>query len=109
MIRRLEAGYELDDDPSRIDVDAVHDYLANRSYWAEVRPRETVARLGLKIVYDRSYPPNTVDYTPIVRGIAAGAKREPNPAQMVSRGQDFPGVRSPNSIPRSAGWQQEWR
>jgi hypothetical protein len=31
MIRRLHDGYELDDDPARIDVDAVHDYLANRS------------------------------------------------------------------------------
>src|SRR6202040_1982216 len=29
--------------------------------------RETVARLGLKVVYDRSYPPTSVDYTPIVR------------------------------------------
>ena len=45
MIRRLEAGYELDDDPLRIDGDAVHDYLANQSYWAEGRPRETVERL----------------------------------------------------------------
>jgi GNAT superfamily N-acetyltransferase len=43
--RRLVGGYELDDDPSRIDVDAVHDYLANHSYWAEGRPRETVERL----------------------------------------------------------------
>jgi branched-chain amino acid transport system substrate-binding protein len=33
--------------------------------------RETVQRLGLKVVYDRSYPPNTVDYTPIVRAIQA--------------------------------------
>ena len=45
MIRRLGDGYELDDDPDRVDVDAVHDYLANRSYWAEGRPRETVERL----------------------------------------------------------------
>jgi GNAT superfamily N-acetyltransferase len=45
MIRRLQEGYELDDDPARIDADAVHDYLANRSYWAEGRPRETVERL----------------------------------------------------------------
>jgi GNAT superfamily N-acetyltransferase len=45
MIRRLEGGYELDDDPSRIDVGAVHDYLANHSYWAQGRPRETVERL----------------------------------------------------------------
>src|SRR5215831_1466019 len=33
--------------------------------------RETVARLGFKTVYDRSYPPSTVDYTPIVRAVAA--------------------------------------
>ena len=45
MRRDLGDGIELDDDPARIDVDAVHDYLANESYWAEGRPRETVARL----------------------------------------------------------------
>jgi GNAT superfamily N-acetyltransferase len=45
MRRALEEGLELDDDPSRIDVDAVHDFLANVSYWAEGRPHETVARL----------------------------------------------------------------
>jgi len=33
--------------------------------------REIVQKLGLKIVYDRSYPPTTVDYTPIVRAIQA--------------------------------------
>lgn len=46
MTRRpLADGLELDDDPGRVDVDAVHDYLANRSYWASGRPRETVERL----------------------------------------------------------------
>ena len=44
MIRELGDGYELDDDPNRIDLDAVHAYLS-RSYWAEGRPRETVERL----------------------------------------------------------------
>jgi ribosomal protein S18 acetylase RimI-like enzyme len=43
--RELTGGLELDDDPSRIDVDAVHDYLANESYWAKGRPREVVERL----------------------------------------------------------------
>jgi branched-chain amino acid transport system substrate-binding protein len=33
--------------------------------------RETVAKLGLKVVYDRSYPPTSTDYTPIVRAIQA--------------------------------------
>ena len=39
MRRALGGGYELDDDPARIDRDAVHAYLA-RSYWAEGRSRE---------------------------------------------------------------------
>ena len=33
--------------------------------------RETVAKLGFKTVYDRSYPPSTVDYSPIVRAVNA--------------------------------------
>jgi ribosomal protein S18 acetylase RimI-like enzyme len=43
--RELGGGLELDDDPARIDVDAVHDYLANESYWAKGRPRDVVERL----------------------------------------------------------------
>jgi ribosomal protein S18 acetylase RimI-like enzyme len=43
--RVLADGIELDDDAARIDVDAVHDYLANESYWARGRPREVVERL----------------------------------------------------------------
>jgi branched-chain amino acid transport system substrate-binding protein len=35
--------------------------------------REKVRALGLKIVYDRSYPPNTVDFQGIVRSIQAAA------------------------------------
>jgi GNAT superfamily N-acetyltransferase len=37
--RDLGDGYELDDDPARIDSEAVHAYLT-RSYWAEGRSRE---------------------------------------------------------------------
>ena len=48
MRQLLADGLELDDDPDRIDVDAVHDYLANKSYWAEGRPREVVERLVLR-------------------------------------------------------------
>ncbi len=33
--------------------------------------REQVKRTGLKVVYDKTYPPNTVDYAPIVRAIQA--------------------------------------
>ena len=48
MKRTLAGGYELDDDPARVDVNAVHDYLANHSYWAEDRPRDVVERLVLE-------------------------------------------------------------
>ena len=44
MNRPLEGGYELDDDPARIDVEAVHAFLTE-SYWAEGRSFETVERL----------------------------------------------------------------
>jgi GNAT superfamily N-acetyltransferase len=43
--RDLGDGYELDDDPARIDVDAVFGFLSNHAYWAEGRPRELVERL----------------------------------------------------------------
>jgi branched-chain amino acid transport system substrate-binding protein len=33
--------------------------------------RETIKKLGLNVVYDKSYPPNTTDFTPIVRAIQA--------------------------------------
>jgi ribosomal protein S18 acetylase RimI-like enzyme len=36
---------EFDDDPARVDVGAVHDFLANHSYWAKGRPYEVVERL----------------------------------------------------------------
>jgi GNAT superfamily N-acetyltransferase len=42
--RDLGGGIELDDDKARVDVDAVHDYLANHSYWAAGRPRDEVVR-----------------------------------------------------------------
>ena len=44
MTRALPTGFELDDDPARIDVDAVHDFLSNHAYWAQGRPRETIER-----------------------------------------------------------------
>jgi branched-chain amino acid transport system substrate-binding protein len=33
--------------------------------------RENAKKVGLKVVYDRRYPPNTTDFAPIVRAIAA--------------------------------------
>jgi len=37
--RDLGDGYELDDDPARIDREAVHRYLSEESYWARGRSR----------------------------------------------------------------------
>ncbi|HUB77102.1 MAG TPA: GNAT family N-acetyltransferase [Solirubrobacteraceae bacterium] len=42
MLRELDGGYELDDDPRRIDVDAVHRFLAEQSYWARGRAHSLV-------------------------------------------------------------------
>jgi GNAT superfamily N-acetyltransferase len=42
--RELSGGLQLDDDPVRIDVEAVHAFLSNESYWARGRSREFVER-----------------------------------------------------------------
>jgi GNAT superfamily N-acetyltransferase len=42
MRRELAGGYELDDDPGRIDLDYVFEYLALESYWALGRSRGVV-------------------------------------------------------------------
>jgi GNAT superfamily N-acetyltransferase len=39
MRKDLDDGYELDDDPARIDREAVHRYLSEESYWAKGRSR----------------------------------------------------------------------
>ncbi len=38
---------------------------------AMVGARETIKKLGMKIVYDKTYPPNTTDFSPVVRAIQA--------------------------------------
>jgi RimJ/RimL family protein N-acetyltransferase/ribosomal protein S18 acetylase RimI-like enzyme len=43
--RALPGGFELDDDPARLDVAEIHRYLSQESYWAAGRPRVTVERL----------------------------------------------------------------
>ena len=45
MRRELEGGYSLDDDPARIDIAAVHRFIAEESYWAPNRPYELQERL----------------------------------------------------------------
>ena len=45
MKRELVDGFELDDDPSRVDLEELHRFLSSEAYWAKGRPRETVERL----------------------------------------------------------------
>jgi GNAT superfamily N-acetyltransferase len=45
MRRELGGGYELDDDPDRIDVAAVHRFISEESYWAPGREYELQERL----------------------------------------------------------------
>jgi ribosomal protein S18 acetylase RimI-like enzyme len=40
----LAGGLELDDDRDRVDVDAVHRYLSQDSYWAQGKGRDEVQR-----------------------------------------------------------------
>jgi GNAT superfamily N-acetyltransferase len=40
MRRDLENGYELDDDRTRLDREAIHAYIGGISYWAKGRTRE---------------------------------------------------------------------
>ena len=36
--------YFISDDPALLDIDIIHDFLSNRSYWAEGIPREIVEK-----------------------------------------------------------------
>jgi GNAT superfamily N-acetyltransferase len=45
MRRSLPAGYELDDDPVRIDRAEVHRFISTESYWAHGRSREAMEGL----------------------------------------------------------------
>ncbi len=40
MLRSLADGFELDDDPRRVDADAVHAFIGEESYWGRGRSRE---------------------------------------------------------------------
>ncbi len=45
MVYEWQRGeYVISTDKPRIDLDAVHDFLANRSYWAKGRTLETIQR-----------------------------------------------------------------
>ena len=58
--------------------------------------REIVGKLGLKLVYDKSYPPSTVDFAPVVRAIQSA---NPDVVFIASYPPDSVGlVRSINEI-----------
>jgi branched-chain amino acid transport system substrate-binding protein len=64
----FDAAMTLNPKPKTIALvgaDAEYPHLALEGARAHVK------RLGLKVVYDKSYPPNTTDYSPIVRAIQA--------------------------------------
>jgi len=42
--RELADGFELDDDPARVDVAAVHAFISGESYWGRGRSMELVRR-----------------------------------------------------------------
>jgi GNAT superfamily N-acetyltransferase len=44
VLLELGDGFELDDDPGRVDVDAVHAFISRESYWGRGRSRERVQR-----------------------------------------------------------------
>ena len=40
----LPAGYEISTDPTRLDIDTIHHFLAHEAYWSPGIPRATVER-----------------------------------------------------------------
>ena len=44
MKRALPGGFELDDDPARVDLDAVWAFLSTEAYWGRERSREVLER-----------------------------------------------------------------
>ena len=45
MRRPLDGGYELDDDPDRVDVEVVFRFLSEEADWVPGRDRATIERL----------------------------------------------------------------
>ena len=64
----FEVAMKSDPKPQTLAIVAADaEYPKNASEGA----RDTAKALGLKVVYDKSYPPTTTDYTPIVHAIQA--------------------------------------
>jgi branched-chain amino acid transport system substrate-binding protein len=65
----FEVAMKGDPKPQTLAIAAADaEYPKNASEGA----RDIAKKLGLKVVYDRTYPPSTSDYSPIVRAIQAG-------------------------------------
>jgi branched-chain amino acid transport system substrate-binding protein len=64
----FEAALAQSPKPETIAISAADAEFSSR---AAEGAREQAKAIGLKIVYDKSYPPTTTDYTPIVRAIQA--------------------------------------
>lgn len=45
MKKKLSGGYELDDDRARLDLDEVHRFISEESYWAAGRERDVMRGL----------------------------------------------------------------
>ena len=89
----LETTLLLDPKPQTIAiVGADAEYSQNALHGA----RQTIRRLGMKIVYDRTYPPSTVDFSPVVREIQA---TNPDVVMVASYPPDSVGIiRAANEI-----------
>jgi GNAT superfamily N-acetyltransferase len=44
MKRELKGGYQLDDDPGRVDLDVVCRFLGEEAYWSKGRPRDLIEK-----------------------------------------------------------------
>lgn len=65
----FDVAARLPSPPRTVAIAAVDNEFAQK---AAESARHFARQRNLRIVYDRSYPPSTVDFTPIVRSIAAG-------------------------------------
>jgi GNAT superfamily N-acetyltransferase len=75
MITRRDDGYEIDTEPSRLDVDLVHHWLSTDAFWALGRSRDTVEQSVRASLNFGLYDPNSaqVAYARVVTDLATFA------------------------------------
>lgn len=71
-------GYRVSSDPARLDVDVIHGYLSEESYWAAGIPRDVVARslagsLGLGLYHEAAEGAPMVGFARVITDRAAFA------------------------------------